>query len=659
MRTRSALAWAALALLCWAMSGCTISSTPGTKTPVSLSILPTNPTLPLGLGQSFFAVAKLHDGTYTDVTAVTQWTSSNKAVATIDSRGNLKTVSTGITTVTAAYASLTASTGVTVTPPGIIAVDINPANPSPILVGDNLAFTATGIMSDGSASRNITDQVKWASSNSSVASITSSGSAAGDAVGVTIISATYGSGQNAPAGFVTLIVDPLLESITVLPVAATIAESTNQQFTAIGYYNDGSTQDITNQSSTQWSCTPSGIVSSLSKGLAKVGTTSGACNVTATATLSNGSTVVNNPAATLTVSVQSLTALSVTAVPKSAIGVPVQFHATGLFGSWVQDLTSVSGTKWTSSNTSVAANPSSGKATPLAQGTATITAKFPSLAATSNLTVTNATLSSIKVKAPLTQLGEGTTVQLTATGTFTDSTTQDLTNVVTWKSSGSAISVSSTGLATANLPGSATVTASLAGVSGTSPSLQVNPETIKSVAITPAAATIAAGTIQQFKAMVTFSDNTQQDITSLVQWNSSDASVATVADFGASAGSATGLAVGNANISAVFGSVTASTSILTVTSASPSSLAITGNATMSLGSSQQQKATVTFSDSSTQDVTSLVTWSSDNIGAVVVTSSGQVFTAGTGGGATANVSATFSSPLGGGPVTNSTKITVQ
>jgi hypothetical protein len=47
------------------------------------------------------------------------------------------------------------------------------------------------------------------------------------------------------------------------------------------------------------------------------------------------------------------------------------------------------------------------------------------------------------------------------------------------------ISVSNSGFVTANVPGSATVTATLGSVRATTPTLQVNAVTIKSVAINP------------------------------------------------------------------------------------------------------------------------------------------------------------------------------
>jgi hypothetical protein len=612
----------------------------------------------LGLPQPFLATAQLHDGTVADVTKQTEWSSSNTAVGTIESPGVLKTVGQGTTTVTAVFGSLSANTGVTVNPPGIIAVNINPASPGPIHMGDTLQFTASGLMSDGSPPPNITAKVTWASSNTGVATVASSGTATADRVGMTAISATYGTGQSALSASINLTVSPLLTLINILPESADIAQSTNQQFTATGVYDDGSTQDITRQTATLWTCTPKGIAS-ITAGLAKTNSTTGSCNIAAV----SGS-VGSVEEVTLTVSAFALSKLSVIpAIPSLPVGVPIQFHATGQFGTSgpVQDLTSVPGIRWTSSNNLVAANPNAGKTTTLAAGTTTITAKFGSTTATSTLTVSAAQLSAITITTPLTKFAIGTTIQAKATGKFTDSSTQDLTNAVTWKSSTGAIRVSSSGLATASLPGSATLTASLNGVSATTPALQVNVVGVNAVAITPTSASTAPGTTLPFKATATFSDSTQQDVTSLVEWNSSNPSAATIGDFGEGAGLASGIAAGTPSISAVFGFQDASTpSKLTVTGAQPASstsLSIAANPTLALGTSQQLTATVGFNDSSSQDVTPLVTWSSSDITVLVVNSMGLAVTAGPG---TATVTATFTSPLSGNrTATGSTTITVQ
>jgi outer membrane protein assembly factor BamB len=76
-------------------------------------------------------------------------------------------------------------------------------------------------------------------------------------------------------------------------------------------------------------------------------------------------------------------------------------------------------------------------------------------------------LSSIAVTPQNPTLGKGKTLQLTATGTYSDTSTQDLTTQVTWTSSDTAeATVGAAGLATGVNFGQTTVTAALGAVSG-------------------------------------------------------------------------------------------------------------------------------------------------------------------------------------------------
>src|SRR5581483_180652 len=85
--------------------------------------------------------------------------------------------------------------------------------------------------------------------------------------------------------------------------------------------------------------------------------------------------------------------------------------------------------------------------------------------------------------------------------------------------------------------------------------------------------------------------------------------VATVSNDPASAGVATMVAAGTTTISAAQKSVSKSTN-LTVTNATLQSITITpANATIVTGTKQQMTATGNYSDSSTHDITTQVTWS--------------------------------------------------
>src|SRR5512137_816465 len=126
-----------------------------------------------------------------------------------------------------------------------------------------------------------------------------------------------------------------------------------------------------------------------------------------------------------------------------------------------------------------------------------------------------------------------------------------------------------------------------------------------SIEVTPADPVIALGTTAQLKATGIYSDNTKKDLTSSVEWESTDSSVAAV-----HSGLARSIARGRATIKAASGGITGS-GTLTVTSAALVSIHVTPvNPNAALGTSTQFTATGIFSDDSAQDLTSQVTWSS-------------------------------------------------
>ena len=250
-----------------------------------------------------------------------------------------------------------------------------------------------------------------------------------------------------------------------------------------------------------------------------------------------------------------------------------------------------------------------------------------------------AKLSSLKVSAANATPTVGDTVQLTATGKYSDGSTQDLTSQVTWNASPAGLaSVSAGGVLTATASGAVSVTAAMGGVSG-SASVTIAPKLV-SIAITPASKTIAKSTKQQFVATGTYSDGTTQVITGSVSWSSSASTVASVSDTAPTKGLALGVAAGTANITATSGSITSNTAALTITSASATSLAVMGPANMALDVSQQFTAIATFTDSTTQDVTNVSTWSSGSTSVATVTVSGLVTAKNLG---TTNISASFES----------------
>jgi hypothetical protein len=174
-----------------------------------------------------------------------------------------------------------------------------------------------------------------------------------------------------------------------------------------------------------------------------------------------------------------------------------------------------------------------------------------------------ATLTSIAVTPANPIIASGATQQFTATGTYSDNTTRDITTSVTWNSDTTAVAaIDSTGLATAVTTGNTTIKASSGSISG-STTLTVTPATITSLEITPANPGMLSGTTKQLTATGTYSNGTTQDLTTSVTWSSFDTTVATISSTAGSNGLVTSSLAGTTTITALLGSISDST-LLTV-----------------------------------------------------------------------------------------------
>jgi len=158
----------------------------------------------------------------------------------------------------------------------------------------------------------------------------------------------------------------------------------------------------------------------------------------------------------------------------------------------------------------------------------------------------------------------GTQAQLTATGVYSHgtgpSTTQNLTNQVTWSTASSDVAtVSSTGMVTATGPGAIQITASIQGYTGlltasteitvpsSSSTSPVNNDVAK-LTITPGSQTVAVGDTATYTVIGTTGAGAQVNVPGAV-WTSSSTQIATI---NPSTGVATAVGSGTATIEATF-----------------------------------------------------------------------------------------------------------
>lgn len=235
-------------------------------------------------------------------------------------------------------------------------------------------------------------------------------------------------------------------------------------------------------------------------------------------------------------------------------------------------------------------------------------------------------LTSISVTPPSPTITQGQNQQFTATGIYSDSTTQDITSSVTWSSSAAGVAtISNTsgtdGLAAGVGSGSANIQATISGVTG-SAKLTVQPS-LTGITVTPANPSVPQGQVQQFTATGTYSDSSTQNITSTVTWSSQTTTVATISNVSGLNGLATAVAGGSSTIQATLGTVSGSTTMtvpvnLAALVVSPQYPSIGDN-----GAIQSFTATGYYTDGSTQNLTAAATWTSSNTGIATVNSSGQ------------------------------------
>ena len=410
---------------------------------------------------------------HVDVTRQAAWSSSDAAVATVDgASGRVKGVAVGSAAITATLEGKRASTTLSVIPATALSLAMSPSAPR-IAAGISQRFTATATMSDGSA-QDLGAEVAWSSSNTAVATVDANGVASGVAAGTATITASCSLASlcgHLSASQPLAVTAATLDAIAVTPASATAPIGATKFFKATGTYSDGSTLDLT--TSVRWASSTTSIATvSNDKGDEGEAKAVAAGTTQITATLG----AVTSAPASLTVTAAALT--SITLTPTSAttpLGIAKAFSALGSYSDGsTHDLTTL--VTWASSAGSIAtvsnAEGVEGLVTPLAVGTAQISASLGGIASPpATLTVVAATLSSITVKPANATLGAGLTQQYSATGSYSDGSTHDLSDSVTWSSSDSAKALIDNaagrrGQALALRSGSSTVTATLGSVIG-------------------------------------------------------------------------------------------------------------------------------------------------------------------------------------------------
>jgi len=240
---------------------------------------------------------------------------------------------------------------------------------------------------------------------------------------------------------------------------------------------------------------------------------------------------------------------------------------------------------WTSSAPAVATVSANGLVSGVAAGSATITATSEGKSGTAAITVTSVPVASVVVSPASASMQVGQTVQLTAT--TLDANGNVLTGrAIAWTTNAAAVAtVDATGLVSGVAPGSATITATSEGKSGTA-AITVTSVPVASVVVSPASASMQVGQTVQLTA-TTLDANGNVLTGRAIAWTTNAAAVARVD----ATGLVSGVAPGSATITAT-SETKSGTSAITVTSVPVASVVVSpASASLDQGTTLQLTAT--------------------------------------------------------------------
>ncbi|WP_429164374.1 beta strand repeat-containing protein [Aeromonas rivipollensis] len=584
-----------------------------------------NPSTPLGISTQYLAIATYSDNSTADITDVASWISADSSIATIDEKGLVRTLKVSSIGISASYQGVTSNIS-TLTITDAIATKVSIIPPTTKLAkGLTLQLQAIATLSDDTT-KDVSTQANWQSSNPTVLSVDDQGKATAIAAGDATVTATV---QGITGQTTVSAVDLTVSQLQIIPATVQLAIGTTTRLTAIATFADQSTQDVSSQ--VGWLSSNTAVATVDSTGLV-TGVAAGSTTLSASllGVTASTSIQVNNT---------SVSALQVIpAVTTIALGTKSQLQAIATFADGsTQDVSSQ--VQWSSHDPFIAGVDSLGLVTGSGIGQATVTATLGAISRSATLTVTNAIATALQVIPPTASLPKGTKLQFQAIATFSDNSSQDVTNQVNWNSSDiSVATIDLNGEATAFSEGGADISANFLGVTSNTVLLVVTNATVSSiqVVLNGGSGNLAKGSSVQFNAQAVLSDGSTLDVSSQAAWFSSDQTKVTIN----AQGLATGIAVGTSTISASLNGVTSTGTVLTVTNATVTQIQITPpSLTLAKGTKGKLTAIATYSDNSTQDVSSQVVWNSSNIGVATINLSGEV-------SAVSNGSATLTGRVG-------------
>ena len=397
------------------------------------------------------------------------WTSSDESIAVVSSTGRVSGIKVGTATITASSEGKSGTATVTVTPAPVAAVTVTPPTAT-VTVGQTTTLTAQTLDAGGNplTGRAIT----WTSSSAAIATVSPGGVVTGVSAGTATITATSEGKSGTSTVTVNAPAPAPVASVTVAPT--TLPLQVGQTGTLTATTRDAANNVLTGRTVTWTSSNqavatvaPNGTVTAVAPGSATITATSEGKTGTATVTVTAvpvASVTVSPPTVNLTTGATQ----QITPTPRDAQG-------TALPGRPVT---------WASANTNVATVSPSGLITAVAPGNTTVTATSEGKVGTVTVTVSAPAVGSVTITPGSATVNVAATTPLTATVRDVNGAVLQAT-AVSWSSDKpQTASVAQSGVVTGLAPGTATVTASAGGKSGTA-AITVQLAPVATVAVSP------------------------------------------------------------------------------------------------------------------------------------------------------------------------------
>lgn len=594
-----------------------------TQAPVATVSITPNP-LSMSVGQSTPLTAIALDAGGNVVTGrPIAWTTSNQSIAGVSATGVVTAIVAGSVVITATVDAKTATANVTVSNFAVGSVSVQPQGAT---VVEHSSTQLSAVVRDVTGALTTGRVVTWSSSSNGVATVSGTGLVTGVKTGTVTITAT----SEGKSGATTVTVTPAPASHVVLTSPAT-SVTVGQSLTITSAVLDADSLPLIGRTLT-WSSSNTSIASV---------TNAGVVNAVAPGAVVISATTTDGKTGSAPLTVVPIPVASVAVAPSSAnltVGQSVTLSATAKdVGGNALSGRSIA---WSTSDATIASVSSAGVVSGVGSGSATITATSEGQSGSATVTITPAPVGSVSLPAT-TSLIAGQAVTLSPTIKDVNGTV--VTNrVVTWSSDHSAVAtVSSAGLVTGVAPGTATVTATSEGKSG-STVVTVTAAPVASVAIAPSAVSLVAGQTTTLVATPKDAGGNALNGRS-VTWNSSVPTVATVSQTGV----VTAIAPGAATITATSEGKSATAGV-TVTAVPAASVTVTPAATTLIqGATAPLSATVKDAAGNVL-VGRAISWSTSAPGVATVSATG-VVTAIAAGNAT--ITATSGSASGTANVT--------